>query len=68
VTVIHEHQDFKANAAQFDFSLLDGAATIQPAVLLAEIVPIAATRIFHPAYDPPLRSQNRTIALQVFII
>ena len=68
VTVIHEHQDFKGEIAQFDFSLLSGADVIQPALVLAEIIPVAPTRTFHPEYDPPLRSQDRTIALQVFII
>lgn len=68
VTVIHEDQDFKGEIVQLEFSasLLGDAAL--PAVLLAEIIPTAAARTYYLNYDPPLRSSDLTVSLQVFLI
>ena len=68
VTVIHEHQDFKGEITQLEFSASPLADVLTPAVLLAEVIPAAGERTYARAYDPPLRSTDRTVSLQVFLI
>ena len=68
VSVIHEHQDFKGEIIQLEFSPSLLADAIVPAVVLAEVVPAAAARTYSPNYDPPHRSSDRTVALRVFLI
>lgn len=68
VTVIHEHQDFKGEIAQLDFSGFPIGDVLQPVVVLAEVIPAFTARTYSPNYDPPLRVSDRTVALQVFII
>jgi hypothetical protein len=68
VTVIHEHQDFKGEITPFEFSASPLADVLTPAVVLAEVIPAAAARTYAYAYDPPLRSTDRTVSLQVFLI
>lgn len=68
VTVIHEHQDFKGEVIQLEFSIGSATDVLVPTVVLAEVAPAAAERTYSTPYDPPLRSSNRTVALRVFLI
>lgn len=67
-TVIHENQDFKGEITQLLIVTAPAADVIQPAVVLAEVIPASAIGTYFPNYDPPLRSSDLTVALQVFLI
>ncbi len=68
-TIIHEGDDFQTSVdhvvvADPDFSLVEHTA-----ILIAEVIPDSpVSRVQNSAYDPPLRSYDRTIDLQVFLI
>jgi hypothetical protein len=67
VTVIHEDEDFSAGLSFADWTILSPEAVTATSLILSEVVP---TSVF-PApqdYSPPLRSIDRTVALQVFLI
>jgi len=67
-TIVHQGQDFKYAPSQFKI-VAPVVDIIQPPVVIAEIVPVSPlSKIDHYNYDPPLRSIDRTIDLQVFII
>ncbi len=68
VTVIHEHQDFKGEIAQLDFSGFPVGEALQSLVVLAEVIPAATAPTYSTNYDPPLRAADRTVALRVFLI
>lgn len=68
VTVIHEHQDFKGEITQLDFSASPLTDVLTPTVVLAEVIPSAGERTYARPYDPPLRSYDRIVSLQVFLI
>lgn len=69
-TILHDAQDFNGNILHINTtSLLPVGDISQPPVLIAEVIPssiISKTR--YTNYDPPLRSHDLTIALQVFLI
>ncbi len=68
ITVIHEHQDFKGEITQFDLSASLVVEMVQPFVVLDEVIPTATKFAYCPHYDPPLRSSDLTVSLQVFLI
>ncbi|MDZ4716028.1 MAG: hypothetical protein SH819_11215 [Cytophagales bacterium] len=68
VTVVHEHQDFKVDISQLAGSEITATVVIQPVVLLTEIVPVQRAYTTYTHYDPPLRSSDLTVSLQVFLI
>lgn len=67
-TVLHEGDDFKNDISAFSFTA-PVAHLVQPAILIAEIIPSSfiSTHPFYE-YDPPLRSTDLTIDLQIFLI
>lgn len=65
----HEGDDFKASAEQPCIVAPVPIDIEQPLVLIAEIIPSAPeARIQYYNYDPPLRSCDRTVEHQVFLI
>jgi len=68
-TVVHDAQGFKGDITQIIIAAALAIDIVQPAVLLAEVIPSAL--ISHRQYynyDPPLRSSDLTVSHQVFII
>ena len=68
VTVVHEHQDFKADVAQHLTAMPLVQGMIQPMVLLEEVIPVTPLHRTYPKFDPPLRSSDLTVRLGVFLI
>lgn len=68
-TIVHEGNEFKASVAHIQLSAPAPVDITTPAVLISEVIPAAPfARPPYYNYDPPLRSCDLTIALQVFII
>jgi hypothetical protein len=68
-TFLHEGDDFKASVEQIHISAPASVYIEQTAVLIAEVIPSApSARIPYHNYDPPLRSCDRTVAHQSFLI
>jgi hypothetical protein len=68
-TVVHEGQGFKHTLSEYPVGHTPAVDIEQPSVLIAEIIPAAPeARTFFYAYDPPLRSTDRTVSLRVFLI
>ena len=68
-TVIHEGQDIKSDLSKTQLSAIPALDMAQPLVLIAAIIPATdfeRTKFFN--YDPPLRSFDITVAIQVFLI
>jgi hypothetical protein len=68
-TVVHEGQGFKHTLSQYHIGHAPSVDIEFPLVLISEIIPTApiARTLFH-FYDPPLRSTDRIVSLQVFLI
>jgi hypothetical protein len=68
-TVVHQGDDFKASMAQIQIAIAASVDIEQAVVLISEVIPTAPlTRIQFHNYDPPLRSCDRTVEHQVFLI
>jgi len=68
-TILHEGEGFKAADASVVVSPLTSVDIESSHFVLAEVVPsITIKNSSLPIYDPPLRSRNRIIDLQVFNI
>ncbi|MBL7847321.1 MAG: hypothetical protein JNL40_07625 [Cyclobacteriaceae bacterium] len=67
VTVIHEHQDFNTQVSSWDFQAAPIADAIVPVILLDEVIPSVAPYL-PVAYNPPLPTADRVVALHVFLI
>ena len=67
--VAYSAQDFSTDAAQITVPVAQSLDIIQTPVPVAEIIPSTGVsgKLYHQ-YDPPLRSYDRTISLQVFLI
>ena len=67
--IIHEGQDIKSDVAKLHLATFPSVDIDQPLILIAEIIPSASVaRIKYYNYDPPLRSSDLTVSLQVFLI
>ena len=66
--VLHEGQGFQHSTSQIDISSLSIAETISPAVLVSEIINADAGHVRYTFYEPPLRTCDLTVSLQVFLI
>jgi hypothetical protein len=65
----HEGDDFKASMEHIHIVALSPIDIEQPLVLIAEVIPTAEiSRTQYYDYDPPLRSSDLTVSLQVFLI
>lgn len=67
--VYHEGQGFKQALNSFDFASTFAVIVQSPAIVLDEIFNVKAA--LHTAfiqYDPPLRTHDRVLSLQVFLI
>ena len=68
-TIVHDAQDFKVNISQVSITAPPVLDVVVPATFIAEIIPSSTSSFKHDAdYDPPIRSIDVTIDLQVFII
>ena len=67
-TIIHEGQDFKISIAQVYFSPIVYLLAAQVPVFISENIPSTPLPIEYYNYDPPLRSLDLTVSLQVFLI
>lgn len=68
-TIVHDGQGFKASISQTHITPAAFIYIDQPLILIAEIIPSSpASRIQYYNYDPPLRSSDLTVSLQVFLI
>lgn len=68
-TIVHEAQGFKVSHSQFNSDYLPYFDTYQKAWMIAEIIPSSfKSKIQFFNYDPPLRSADITVSLQVFLI
>jgi hypothetical protein len=68
-TYFHEGDDFKASVDHVHQVAPAAIDVEQPLVLLSEVIPSApSSRIQYHNYDPPLRSCDRTVEHQVFLI
>ncbi len=68
-TIIHEGDDFKASVAKIHVAAPDFSVVEHFPVVIAEVIPDSpVSRITFEAYDPPLRSYDRIVDLQVFLI
>ncbi len=68
-TVVHKADDFKASVAQFDIATPFVTDLAQSLVLIAEIIPsVPAAQTKYYNYDPPLRSSDIIVDIQVFLI
>ncbi|MEO5602035.1 MAG: hypothetical protein ABIR06_14035 [Cyclobacteriaceae bacterium] len=68
-SVIHEGQDVKSDISKLQLSTVPAIDIDQPLVLIAEVIPssyLARTKYYN--YDPPLRSTDLTVSLQIFLI
>ena len=66
-TIVHDGQGFKTSLIQGHIAPTASVDIHQP--LIAEVIPatpLAQIEFFH--YDPPLRTPDLTVALQVFLI
>lgn len=68
-TVSHEATDLKASAGHVQIVAPAPVDIVQPLVLISEVIPAAEiSRTQYYNYDPPLRSFDLTVSLQVFLI
>jgi hypothetical protein len=68
-TVLHNGDDFKASIAHLQIVAPAAIDIEQPLILISEVIPSAPfSRIQYYNYDPPLRSWDLTVELQVFLI
>jgi len=67
--ITHEGQGFKDSYTTITIAASPSVDVIQPPILLSEIVPsVLASKTHYCNYDPPLRSSDRIIDLQDFLI
>ena len=67
--VIHKGEGFKASVFHALFVAPIAVDLEEPFVFISEIIPSSSfSRIKYYNYDPPLRSSDLTISLQVFLI
>jgi hypothetical protein len=68
-TIAFEAQDFNSDITPFHVAPIHGMDVDRPLVLLAEVIPSAVIpRLHYPRYEPPLRTNDLTVALRVFLI
>jgi len=67
--VSHEASDLKASVKQVQFDAPLPLYIEQPVVLISEVIPSSEiSRTLYHNYDPPLRSSDRNVSLQIFLI
>lgn len=68
-SIVHKGDDFKTYSSEITITTSPFVDVVLPSILLAEIIPSAlVVNTHYRNYDPPLRSTDRTIDLQVFNI
>lgn len=67
-TIFHEGQELKNTVSQINITAPYVADVIHTSVLIAEIISPGIQEQEYYTYDPPLRSRDLTVSLQVFLI
>ncbi len=68
-TIVHDAQDFKGNLSKISIAAPSVFDMVQPAVLIAEVIPSSIISFKNYAYyDPPLRPTDITVDFQIFLI
>lgn len=68
-TIVHESEGFKNPINQINVTPSPAVHIELPMVVISEIIPsVAISRTKYQNYDTPLRSSDRTVTHQVFII
>lgn len=68
-TIVHQREDIKVSVKQPYLSPIVAVIIEQAPLLISEIIPgepVAQTAFYH--YEPPLRSADLIISLQIFLI
>ena len=66
--IFHEGQELKNTISQINIATPYVADVIHTPVLIAEIISSGIEQQQYYRYDPPLRSRDLTVSLQVFLI
>lgn len=67
--IVHEGENFKVSSTEISVASIPAMEMVLPDVIISEVIPSNPVQKFHyHNYDPPLRAENITIALQVFLI
>ena len=67
VKVVHEQEDFSTPSASFEIALMPLDDAVVPSLIFAEVIPMQEPVVYLD-YDPPVRTTDRIVALQVFLI
>lgn len=68
-TILHQGEDFQASVTNISLAPIPAMDMELPSVLISEVIPSApVARIQYYNYDPPLRDNDLTVSLQVFLI
>jgi len=68
-TVVHDAQNFDRSVTSISPAGPHVVDIVQPVVLLAEVIPATLrSHLHYYQYAPPLRTSDRTVTLQVFLI
>lgn len=68
-SIVHEAEDFKTYSTKISIPAASFIDVVQSLVLVAELIPsVTTSKNYYHNYHPPLRSTDRTIDLQVFLI
>lgn len=67
--IIHEGESFKVTSTEISFVSNSAIEMVIPEVLISEVIPSSPVSNSHYCnYDPPLRADDLTVSLQVFLI
>jgi hypothetical protein len=68
-TILHQGEDFQASVTDITLAVVPVMDMELPSILISEVIPsapVSRTRFYQ--YDPPLRDNDLTVSLQVFLI
>jgi hypothetical protein len=66
--IVHQGDSFKGSAADITFAGVIPAVADVPALFISEIIPTVIEVYAQTAYDPPLPSDDLTLAHRVLLI
>ena len=67
--IVHEGENFKVSSTEISIASFPVMEMAMPDVIISEIIPASPVKKFrHHNYDPPLRAEDLTVSLQVFLI
>lgn len=67
--IVHEGENFKVSSTEISVASIPAMEMVIPEVLISEVIPSSPVLNSHSFnYDPPLRAEDLTVSLQVFLI